>query len=222
MIKTLTIIIAILLLSCQSDKNTSNLLDIEKKEEFSPVQSTKSTFTSSRSTWQKPDLILNRLSPLEDKTVADIGAGTGYFTYRLAFKGAKVIPIDVDKDMISLMEGYIENLPSEIGNRITPRLVNPDNPSLSKGEVDIAIIINTIAYIQDRVNYLSLLKTGIKKRGKLMIVDYKTRDLNIPAPPLSERLAIGVLQKALRSAGYTDIIVDDSSLDYQYIIEARS
>src|SRR5256885_9385708 len=51
----------------------------------------------SRAQWQKPDEIIAGLDPLDGKTVADIGAGTGYFAFPIAKKAAKVIAIDIDK-----------------------------------------------------------------------------------------------------------------------------
>ena len=49
-----------------------------------------------RETWQRPDAVIAALGPLEGKTVADLGAGTGYFSVRLAQAGARVLAVDVD------------------------------------------------------------------------------------------------------------------------------
>jgi len=204
---------------CGQKQQGSSMLDIKKHEVFSTTKAQPDA-SESRSTWQKPELVLDKLGDLQGKVVADIGAGTGYFAYRLAFRGATVLALDVDEAMISLMTDFRENLPADIQSHITPKLVPADDPSLAAQEVDYAIIINTIGYISDKSAYLSLLRQGTKPGGKVVIVDYKNRDLNIPAPPMSERVAIGVLQEALRDAGYVDIAVDDSSLDYQYIVTA--
>jgi len=129
--------------------------------------------------------------------------------------------MDVDKDMISLMSNFKDNLPTEIGNRISPRLVDPNNPSLNPSSLDAAIIINTIAYFEDKRGYLSLLNIGLKTEAKVMIVDYKTQELDFPAPPMSERLSINQVEQALKASGFKNIVVDDISLDYQYIITAQ-
>ena len=50
-----------------------------------------------RAEWQKPEKIVASLEPLDRKTVADIGTGTGYFAFPIAKKAAKVIAIDIDK-----------------------------------------------------------------------------------------------------------------------------
>lgn len=192
-------------------------------ETENPTEAVKESTTESnvgRSSWQKPELVIDKLGDIEGKTIADIGAGTGYFAYRMAFSGAKVLAIDVDQDMIGLMQDFKANLPKEVSSRIEPRKVGPNDPLLKKGEVDHAIIINTIAYINSKVAYLKKVRAGLQPEGKLMIVDYKYRDLDIPAPPLSERVAIGTLQEALRKAGFKSIELDEDSLDHQFIILA--
>lgn len=207
------------LVSCKPQQDGSTVLDIKKHDVFSEAE-VSAVQPESRSTWQKPELVLDKLGNLEDKIVADIGAGTGYFAYRLAFRGAKVLALDVDPEMINLMTDFRDNLPADIQSRIFPKIVTPNDPALTTDEIDYAIIINTIAYIADKTDYLKRLRKGTKPGGKVIIVDYKNRDLNIPAPPLSERVSVGSLQAALRDAGYLNVTVDDNSLDYQYIITA--
>ncbi|MBK9734655.1 MAG: hypothetical protein IPO92_06695 [Saprospiraceae bacterium] len=53
-----------------------------------------------------------------------------------------------------------------------------------------------------------------------MIIDYKMKKLPINAPPKTERIYLDKIEDMLLSAGYKDIVSDDTSLDYQYIIEA--
>lgn len=174
-----------------------------------------------RSSWQQPELVVKKLGDLDGKVVADIGAGTGYFVLRLAYKNAKVIAIDIDPLMINYIESFKENLPKEVQKNITTRLAKPNDPMLEDNEVDKVIIINTASYISKLENYLATLKRGIKPNGSIMILDYKNKIIDIPAPPLDDRVSIGKLQTYLANAGYKNIIVDDFSLEYQYIITAE-
>ena len=206
--------IMLVFLGCKNDR-TVTLFDIEKKNEFVPKAEVATNI--GRSSWQKPELVIDKMGDITDKTIADIGAGTGYFAYRLAYKGANVIAIDVDPEMISLMDGFTANLPSEVAQRIDTRLAKVDDPLLQPEEVDAAIIINTIAYIEDKSGYLMTLHNCINN-GYVMIVDYKDKGLDIPAPPLEERVSSSDIQKHLQSAGFKNIEVDDSTLEYQYIV----
>lgn len=174
-----------------------------------------------RDSWQKPELVIGALGGTVNKVIADIGAGTGYFTFRLAFKAKKVIAIEIDPQMIELIELFRVNLPPEIKQKIETRLVEPTNTGLNEGEVDMAVIINTIAYIQEPVNYLKKLKEGISLDGTIAIVDFKDRYLTIDAPPLEERVPKDSIVSYLEQSGFKDIDVNEKTLDFQYIITAH-
>lgn len=85
---------------------------------------------SNRSSWQKPQEVINLLGDMQDMTIADVGAGTGYFTFRMAFKAKKVLALDIDPSMISLMETFRTNLPQDIHDKIEIRKVDEDDPKL--------------------------------------------------------------------------------------------
>ena len=174
-----------------------------------------------RSSWQQPELVVNKLGDIDGKTIADIGAGTGFFVLRLAYKNAKVLAIDIDTVMINYIEAFKETLPLEVQENISTRLAKEDDPMLKQGEVDKAIIINTISYISELEDYLTVLQKGIKSKGSIMILDYKSKIIDIPAPPMDDRISIGKLQTYLANAGYKNIVVDDTSLEYQYIVTAE-
>ncbi|MEM9547859.1 MAG: class I SAM-dependent methyltransferase [Bacteroidota bacterium] len=174
-----------------------------------------------RHSWQKPELVIGKLGEVDGKTIADIGAGTGYFAMNLAIRNAKVIAIDIDTAMINFVDYLHELMPSAVQNNITTRLALPDDPLLKDEEVDMVIIINTISYIDNLDAYLKIVQKGIKPNGSIMILDYKNKIIDIDAPPLADRVSIGMLQTYLAAAGYTNIVVDDTSLDYQYIVTAE-
>lgn len=174
-----------------------------------------------RAIWQKPGLVIEKLGDISNKAIADIGAGTGYFSFKLAFKAKKVIAIEIEKEMIDYMDSIKNKLPAHIKDHFETRLATPDNPGLVEDEVDIIVIINTIAYIHDLPRYLQTLKKGIKNHGKIMIIDYKMKRLPINAPPKTERIYLDKLEDMLLKAGYKVLETDDTTLDYQYIIQAQ-
>ena len=104
-------------------------------------------------------------------------------------------------------------------NRIEVRLSVPNDPLLDGEEVDAAIIINTIGYISDKLEYLELMKKGIKPGGMILIVDYKTKriPLLIPKP---FNIHLSEVEQLLYDAGYKDVTTDDCILDYQYVVRA--
>ncbi|MBL7816935.1 MAG: class I SAM-dependent methyltransferase [Saprospiraceae bacterium] len=174
-----------------------------------------------RLVWQKPDMVIRRLGDLSQKTVADLGAGTGFFAFRLVPLAKKTIALDIDPRFITFMDSAKKEMNSELRNRFEARLVDVDNAKLKKGEADAVIIVNTYMYISDRVTYMQHLRQGISKGGMVLIVDYKEK--NIPVgPPTNAKVPLSVVEKELKQAGFKNIKSDDTSLDYQYIITATN
>lgn len=176
-----------------------------------------------RVVWQRPELIINLLGngSLADKTVADIGAGTGWFTLRLAPRVKKVIALDIDPSFISYLDSVKQlQLTEDIQPRLETRLTPRDRASLDPGEVNGVLIVNTFMYIDNKVEYLQSLREGITEGGRLVIVDFKRKRTPI-GPPAELRLPLYLAEDYLYEAGYRNIEVDDCSLDYQYIVMAE-
>lgn len=173
-----------------------------------------------RNIWQKPEMVISMLGDLNGKTVADIGAGSGYFAFRLTPGAEKVIGIDIDPGFISFLDSMKVRLPESYRNRFESRLARPDDPMLSPGEADAVIIVNTYAYIDNRTQYLKTLYRGIAPRGRLLIVDFKKNDIPV-GPPDHFRITLNDVRRELVSAGFKIVQIDLESLDYQYIIIAE-
>lgn len=178
-------------------------------------------YNASRTVWQKPAAVISKLGNISEKVVVDIGAGTGYFSFRLAFHASKVIAVDIDTNALQTISSYIPKLPAKYQGRVETRLAESNDPNLRDEEADAVVIINTAAYIPGLQKYLATVKNGLKKGGIIMIVDYKMKRLPIPAPPKSERIYLDIVEDMLEKAGYTNIQTDDTTLDYQYIVKAE-
>ncbi len=173
-----------------------------------------------RTIWQKPYEIISLLGPLEDKVVADIGAGSGYFTYRFIRVAKKVIAIDIEPKLIEMIQQEREFYKPEIQQKLEARLALPDNPGLQKNEVDVVFLCNTYCYLHDRVKYLSALKNKFRSGGRIMIVDFKKKMTPIGPDP-QVRLDQFQVEKELIEAGYKIRMSNDILLDYQYVIIAE-
>ena len=174
-----------------------------------------------RIVWQRPEEVIDLLGDLSDKVIADIGAGSGFFTIRLALKSKKVIAIDIDSIMLKYIQTIQQRFPTEFQEKIETRLALPDDPLLADEEIDIVVIINTIAYINDRTEYLRTVKKGMKEGGRIMILDFKTKQLSIEAPPNEYRVPLNQIERDLQAAGFINLLSDDRTLDYQYIVFAE-
>jgi SAM-dependent methyltransferase len=172
-----------------------------------------------RAIWQKPDLVISLLGNLEGKTVADIGAGTGYFTFRLVPRAKKVIGIDIDRRFIHFMDSIKAKRSDLYGERFESRLAKVDDPLLGPEEADAVMIVNTYGYIENRVAYLKTLIKGMSPGARLLIIDFKKINLPI-GPPDQYKVAMRQAESELASAGFKLEEVNAKMLDYQYIIIA--
>lgn len=215
--------------ACKDDNSSSsNVYDpIEK-----PAQDNHDTGTNpdpflpnggepNRDAWQKPDMVIGLLENLSDKTVADIGAGAGYFSFRLARVAKKVIAIEIDQQMIAFMDSIKVQMPEDIQSRFEARLAEEDDPHLKPGEADYVIMVNTYAYINNRIRYFKNLRKGLAKGGKIAVIDFKDKYTPV-SPPDDLIVLMSTVERELKAAGFKDVRTNDTSLEYQYIVIATN
>ena len=167
-----------------------------------------------REEWQKPQLVLDKLGDINGKVIADIGAGTGYFSFKMADRGAKVLALDVDQRFIDYIKTNKGALEVEVIK------VPFDNPLLDSASIDAAIIVDTYHHIENRPEYFSKVLKGIKSGGKLLVVDFKKEETP-HGPPANMRLSGYEVIKELQKVGFSKVIIDTKTLPYQYIISAK-
>lgn len=200
-------------LSYENLKNHSDSIGIKEMEDGD-------SDIRNRTIWQKPYEVIHMLGSLEGKTVADIGAGSGYFSFRFIYEAAHVIAIDIEPELIQLMNQEIKFYKQDLQDKIEARLATPNDPKLNQSEVDIVFMSNTYTYLPNRINYLKNLKSKFKPGGKIMIIDFKKK-LSPIGPAQKNRLAQSEVEQDLLDAGYRLLISDDRKLEYQYIVIAE-
>jgi arsenite methyltransferase len=169
-----------------------------------------------RATWQKPDQVVSALNLKLGQTVVDIGAGTGYFTRRFAHAvgpSGKAIGLDIEPGMIDYMKANAKQLGLP---NYDARLVQPDDPELAPRSADVIFLCDVLHHIDKRVAYLRKLEPGLKRGGRIAVIDFKkTAPLGPPAPlriPAQEMIA------QFHRAGYR-VINEHQFLPYQYFLE---
>ena len=144
-----------------------------------------------RNEWQHPDVIIDLLQPLEGKVVADLGAGTGYFSFLLAAEGASVIAIDINKAALDYIREHQQMVQASTG-QIECRLTTTGETALQPNEADQVLLVNTYPYLKNRVQYLKKLILGMKPGSQVMVVDFKDRDSSF-SPASQFRLAAAIV-----------------------------
>lgn len=165
-----------------------------------------------RDAWQKPDVVLDAMGLAADSVVADVGAGTGYFSVRIAKRVPKgrVFAVDVEADMVRYVSDRAkrENLPSIVAVQATA-----DDPKLPE-RVDVILIVDTLHHIGSREPYFAKLRDGLRPGGRIVVVDF-AKDATMGPPP-QHRLSVDDVVATAATAGLK--MVDQKTLPQQYVL----
>jgi ubiquinone/menaquinone biosynthesis C-methylase UbiE len=169
-----------------------------------------------RAKWQKPDEVVKALALKPGDDVADIGAGTGYFTRRFAravAPGGIATGLDVEPGMVEYMKHDAEKLRLK---NYRARLVKPDDPELKPDSVNLVFFCDVLHHVSGRVAYLKRLQPALKPGGRIAMVDFKSS--SPIGPPARMRIPPAEAIKEFRQAGYRPVR-EFHFLPYQYFIE---
>ena len=152
-----------------------------------------------REHWQKPDLIMDALSIADGSKVADLGAGGGWFTIRLARRvgpNGRVFAEDIQRSMIDAIQRRVAR--ENLANVITI-LGTVTDPGLPAG-LDAVLIVDAYHELEDPVALLKNVAKTLKPTGRVGIVGYNPGDGG-PGPPADQRINPDAVMKATEAAG---------------------
>jgi SAM-dependent methyltransferase len=159
----------------------------------------------SRDEWQMPARVIDSLQLVPVNVVADIGAGTGYFTVRLARAPArpKVYAVDIEPTMITHLRhrAMLEGLDNVVAVQ-----ASVDRSNLPES-VDVALVVDTYHHIPNRVAYFTALKTLMKPGARLAIVDFRKGAPE--GPPEEFRFTPQEIREELAQAGFSVLAEHD-------------
>jgi SAM-dependent methyltransferase len=166
-----------------------------------------------RDAWQKPHEVIQALALDADATVADIGAGTGYFAVRLAnmLPSGRVYAVDIEPDMVRYLA---ERARREKRDNLVAIAAAPDDPKLP-GKVDLILMVDVYHHIEDHVAYFRGLARYLDANGRIAIIDF--RPDSPMGPPKAARIADGQVRAELRDAGYR-LVQEHRFLPNQYFL----
>jgi len=130
----------------------------------------------SRAREERPELLLRELALAPGMTVADIGAGTGYYTWQLAKRvgpGGRVYAVDVQPEMISMLD-------SQMAKRGVPNVVSvlgsETSVKLPPASVDLAIMVDVYHELAYPAEVLDSIVDALKPGGRVVFVEYRAED----------------------------------------------
>jgi SAM-dependent methyltransferase len=166
-----------------------------------------------RDAWQKPEQVLDALGLERTARVADLGAGTGYFSMRIAKRvpEGKVFAIDIEPDMVRYLR---ERARRENLGVLLAVLANAESPNLPE-PVDLVLVVDTYHHIDHRIAYFAKLRASLRPNGRLAIVDFRADSPN--GPPLEHRISPEKATAELDAAGYS-LVATHPFLPRQYFL----
>ena len=171
-----------------------------------------------RDAWQKPDALVKALGLAGTETVADVGAGSGYFTFRFAkaLPRGKVVALDIEPEMIRHVHHKVmtEKIPN-----VRAVLSKPDDPGVPPG-TDLVFLADVLHHVDQRDAWLVKLRTQMKPGAKLVLVEFKEGPLP-QGPPEKMKIPLAELKKIVTKAGLVLVGEKPGLLPYQHVLVFR-
>lgn len=153
---------------------------------------------------QKSPEIMKALNFKPGERVADIGAGTGYFTFQVAKAVGPtglVLAIDIAPEMLEYLDLRVK---AQKAGNIKLRKVTSDDPQLEPGSVDTILMVDTIHYVKDRTAYARKLRPGLASGGRVVVIDYIPKPVSERpwGPPPEQQFPKEELDREMAAAGF--------------------
>ena len=169
---------------------------------------------------QKPDEVIKALNLDRYMTIADLGAGSGYFTRKFVWavqdKGM-VYAVDIEPGMLKYNEEMVEHMHTPYNAKFV--LAKPDDPLLPSKSVDLVFLCNAYHHLEKRADYFARVKASLTKNGRIAIIDFwnddRSGNLGFSKDHLIPR---DTVIKEMTDAGYT-LSKEHTFLPKQYFLE---
>ncbi len=209
------ILMLCLITACKHDHKRQQTSTTQQR--FSDIEKWVNIFEDpERDEWQKPVEVVKAMDLKPGDVVADIGAGTGYFTRHFAVAvspDGKALGLDIEQSMVKYMREDAQKLHL---NNYEAKVIKTDDPELAAHSVDVIFLCNTYHHIENRVEYFRNVSKSLKPNGRIIIVDfYKNSDFG---PPRDHKMAKTVVINEMGGAGY-ELLNDQTVLPEQYYLE---
>lgn len=169
-----------------------------------------------RDQWQRPERIMDALGIADASVVADVGAGSGWFTIRLARRVGPqgvVFAQDVQPEMLNAISRRVQR--EGLAN-VRPVLGRGSDPRLPAGQLDVVLLVDVYHEMDDRVTLLANLSRALKPGGRLGIIDFREGGSG-PGPEADQRVGPDVVKADAQQAGLR-LVADEGFLAYQYFL----
>src|SRR5688572_27811655 len=171
---------------------------------------------SEREIEEEPDKALDALGPLTGLTVADVGAGSGYFTVRLASRvgpKGRVYANDLQPEMLKMLAARLAR--EKVQNVTLVQGASAD-PKLPITSLDLVLMVDVYHELSEPQNMLRAIRAALKPGGRLVLLEYRKEDPDVPIR-FEHKMAVAEAKMEIEAEGFTLAKVD-GRLPRQHIL----
>lgn len=165
---------------------------------------------------EQPDRLVNSLDIQRGATVVDLGAGVGYFTWRLARKvgrAGKVIAVDIQQEMLDMLAANLRERGIE---NVEVVLATPRDPRLPPAAADLVLLVDVYHELAHPAVTLAHIRRSLKPAGRLVVVEYRKDQPGVPIHPL-HKMSVAEVRSEIEPAGF-DLVRVLEFLPSQHVI----
>ncbi len=165
---------------------------------------------------EHPGVALDEIGIKAGSTVADIGAGNGFYTLLLAQRvgpAGKVYANDIQPEMLKLLDQRVR----ERGlKNVIPVLGKEDDPKLPAGSIDVALLVDVYHEFSKPQMMIRKLRDSLKPDGRLVLLEFRAEDPNVPIKP-EHKMTVKQVRAEIEPEGFK-LIQRSEKLPWQHIL----
>ena len=157
-----------------------------------------------RETQEQPQLVIDALEIKPGQTIADLGAGSGYYSFRIAplvGPAGEVLAIDIEPAMLDAIAQRARR--EHIGN-VAPVRSSAQDPNLAPGSVDLLFMVDVYHELEYPYEMLTKVRTALKPRGRVALIEYRAEDPDVLIKPL-HKMSERQVRREMQAAGFKHV-----------------
>lgn len=168
-----------------------------------------------RSEEENTELAIANLPIKKNSVVADIGAGSGYYTFRIAEKvpEGKIYAVEIQQDALDYIQEKAANLNFD---QVVPLMGSEKSPNLPANEMDLIIMVDVYHELEFPREMLQSIRESLKPDGKLLLIEYRGEDPEVAIKPL-HKMTVDQVEKELTANGF-ELVKNGQFLNIQHFL----